>query len=303
MRKETIMKACKIIQYVTYLVGFLSMILPIIFWNKIPQEIPAHYGADGIADRFSDKEILFLLIVIVAFLMGMMAIATYVVKINASSKYSSEAERIQNERIYPALVLMNCVIQCVFAYVIFCCCTNRNLGKYALFCMLLFIFVPIIGAIFSKKKWATETVDKSVEQREEGIIYRSKVDWWLGLLLGGVILYFAYLVIESIVKNREIQWLMLGTFLVTLVILIPLFQIKYIFYSTHLLVSCGMYGKERIEYKTIRSMKETKNPLSSAALSLDRIQIDYEKNGIRQMVLISPVRKKEFLERLEEKRK
>ena len=49
-------------------------------------------------------------------------------------------------------------------------------------------------------------------------------------------------------------------------------------------------------------MKETHNPLSSAALSLDRIQIDYAENGYHQMVLISPVRKKEFMKKVEEYR-
>ena len=47
-------------------------------------------------------------------------------------------------------------------------------------------------------------------------------------------------------------------------------------------------------------MKATHNPLSSAALSLDRIQIDYTENGYHQMVLISPVQKKEFMKKIEE---
>ena len=82
-----------------------------------------------------------------------------------------------------------------------------------------------------------------------------------------------------------------------------MFSVKYVFYSTHLLVSCGIYGKERIEYSAIRQMKATKNPLSSAALSLDRLQIDYMQNGYHQTVLISPVHKKEFMEKLEQYRK
>lgn len=302
VRKERLEKTCKIIQWVTYMIGFLSIIIPIILWNKIPQEIPAHYGASGVADRFSDKGILFLLFIIVAVLMGMMGITTYVVRINAVSKYAKETELSQSARIYPVLIFMNFTIQCVFAYVIFCCCTSRNLGKYALFIMLLLIFAPVASMLFQRKKYTDDTVDNSVELSEHGIVYRSKVDWWLALLLGGSLVYMAYLTAESIIKSRGTQWFLIGTFLITFAILVPLLQIKYIFYSQYLLVSCGIYGKVRIAYGEIRNVKETKNPLSSAALSLDRIQIDYEKNGIHQMVLISPVQKKEFLKNLEKNR-
>ena len=61
--------------------------------------------------------------------------------------------------------------------------------------------------------------------------------------------------------------------------------------------------KERVEYHLIRQMKETKNPISSAAMSLDRLQIDYMEKGYHQTVLISPVRKKEFIEKLEQYRR
>ena len=84
-----------------------------------------------------------------------------------------------------------------------------------------------------------------------------------------------------------------------MLLILPLFAVKYVLYSDHLYVSCGIYGKIRIPYETINSMKETHNPLSSAALSLDRIQIDYTENGYHQMVLISPVRKKEFMKKIE----
>lgn len=96
---------------------------------------------------------------------------------------------------------------------------------------------------------------------------------------------------------------MAGTAVLVLVIVLPLFGIRYAFYSSHLLVSCGIYGKDRIAYASICQVKETKNPLSSAAMSLDRLQIDYLENGVHKTVLISPVRKKEFMEKLEQNRK
>ena len=63
----------------------------------------------------------------------------------------------------------------------------------------------------------------------------------------------------------------------------------------------SFYGKVRIAYKDIVGVKSTMNPISSAALSLKRLQIDYAENGIQRMILISPVRRKEFVELLGEK--
>ena len=48
----------------------------------------------------------------------------------------------------------------------------------------------------------------------------------------------------------------------------------------------------------IVDVKKTNNPLSSAALSLRRIQIDYLENGVHRMVLISPVKRNEFIEKI-----
>ena len=89
---------------------------------------------------------------------------------------------------------------------------------------------------------------------------------------------------------------------ITLLIVLPLFSIKYVLHEDHLFVSCGFYMKARIPYNTICGMKETHNPLSSVAMSVDRIQIDYIENGVHRMMLVSPVRKKEFMEKIEEKR-
>ena len=73
-------------------------------------------------------------------------------------------------------------------------------------------------------------------------------------------------------------------------------------YSEHMLVSMSIYGKVRIRYADIVEVKKTHNPLSSAAMSLRRIQIDYIEDGVHRMILISPVKRKTFIKELEEKR-
>ena len=173
---------------------------------------------------------------------------------------------------------------------------------------LILVFVPIVVFVIygyqnGKKNVSDESLLIQAENREEGITYRTKIDWWLGILLGGTMVLMLYIVIEPLIHGEGIQLGMTIVSVITLLIVLPLFFIKYTFYSTHLLISCGIYGKERVEYHLIRQMKETKNPISSAAMSLDRLQIDYMEKGYHQTVLISPVRKKEFIEKLEQYRK
>ena len=173
---------------------------------------------------------------------------------------------------------------------------------------IILVFVPIVvfmiyGYKNEKKNPSNISHLVQVETTEEGITYRSKIDWWLGILLGGTMVLMLYIVIEPLIHGEGIQLGMTIVSVITLLIVLPLFFIKYTLYSTHLLISCGIYGKERVEYHLIHQMKETKNPISSAAMSLDRLQIDYMEKGYHQTVLISPVRKKEFIHRLEQYRK
>ena len=301
-------KICKFLQKITLLIGIFTIILPIVFWNRIPDVIPSHYNAAGIPDQYSDKGILVFLLFMVALLMGIMSIAVYYVKQEMTSKYAKEASASQMGAAYIMLVLMNFSIQCIFAYITYCSATSNELGSFFLIFALILVFVPIVVFVIygyqnGKKNVSDESLLIQAENREEGITYRTKIDWWLGILLGGTMVLMLYIVIEPLIHGEGIQLGMTIVSVITLLIVLPLFFIKYTFYSTHLLISCGIYGKERVEYHLIRQMKETKNPISSAAMSLDRLQIDYMEKGYHQTVLISPVRKKEFIERLEQYRK
>lgn len=308
MEKDNLLKICKIVHRVTLLIGILTLVLPLIFWSKIPEVIPIHYGASGMADGYSEKSALILLFFATAMLMGVMNIAIYYVKTSAASKYATEAEKSQMDTVYPMIVFMNLGIQVMFAYMMFCCTTGRNLGILFLPIFLTATFLPIAFIVFKKKQSGADTTIglgkyKMIEEQEEGIVYRSKVDWWLGLLLGGSVGYMVYLTLVPIVKGEGVEWVITISTIFVLLLILPLFAIKYVLYSEHLYVSCGIYGKIRVPYEAISNVQATHNPLSSAALSLDRIQIDYTEKGYHQMVLISPVRKKEFIRKIEEYRK
>lgn len=78
--------------------------------------------------------------------------------------------------------------------------------------------------------------------------------------------------------------------------------VSYLFTSTYyiingndLTVKCGFFFKSTIKIDKIKIIKETNNPLSSPATSLDRIVIYYNKSD---SVMISPKNKIDFINQL-----
>jgi hypothetical protein len=86
-----------------------------------------------------------------------------------------------------------------------------------------------------------------------------------------------------------------------LVVLIPvivfvahlLMTTDYTIDGTHLRIRCGFFKSDAIEIASIQSIAETRNPLSSPALSLDRLDIKYNE---RYHIMISPKGKKAFID-------
>lgn len=294
---------------ISLLIGALTILLPIVFWSKIPDEIPMHYNAAGVVDNWSDKSSLILLFFAVLMLMGVMSIAVYVVKTNMESKHSKEAEKSTMRIAYPIVVIMNLVVQVMFAYITFCSVTSRQLGSMFLPIFLIATFAPLGYLVYKCAKTqgansSQKAVYKRIEEAEAGEakIYRTAIDWWLGLLLGACEGLFLYLVMEPIIRRGTVEWSMVLIAVGMSIMILPLFGIKYILYSEHLLISMSLYGKLRVRYKDIVEMKKTNNPLSSAAMSLRRIQIDYVEEDLHRMVLISPVKRKTFIQEIEQKR-
>lgn len=309
MEKQDKLHVFKKLHRISLLIGVLTILLPIIFLSKIPDEIPIHYNAAGLVDNWSDKNSLILLFFVVLMLMGVMSIAVYVVKSNMESKYSKEAEKSTMRVAYPIIVMMNLVVQVMFAYITFCTVTCRPLGSMFLPIFLTAIFVPLGYLVYKCAKiQTTSNAQKAIYKRieeteaEEAKVYRTAIDWWLGLLLGGCEVYMIILAVEPIIRSGKINWAMLLVAVGMSILILPLFGIKYVLYSEHMLVSMSMYGKARVRYADIVEVKKTNNPLSSAAMSLRRIQIDYVENDVHRMVLISPVNRNNFIEEIEQKR-
>ena len=123
--------------------------------------------------------------------------------------------------------------------------------------------------------------------------YRSKVDAWLGIILGGIpfaSLFAAWGLVHAPVPGR---WL-LAVPILLLGVCLPL---SLLFFTTYrineafLRIRSGFFTWE-IPIDTISKVESTNDPVSSPALSLDRIRIEY---GHTKSVIISPQNKEEFL--------
>lgn len=131
------------------------------------------------------------------------------------------------------------------------------------------------------------------------MIYPSKKDWWLGAIIWGtVIITLGSGGLAVFTKaTSTVEYL-----LVTLLTIPPSLFIAWVWLTTyyvlekeHLFVHSGPI-RRTIPLDSIRSVRPSRNPLSSPALSMDRLEIAYGRN---KYVLISPLDRDEFLRQLE----
>jgi hypothetical protein len=131
--------------------------------------------------------------------------------------------------------------------------------------------------------------------------YPSKVDEWLGILMALVIaleigIGSLFLVAPPVSRGAGIliaagcfglagliAWIVLGT--------------RYEVGDGVLLARSGPF-RFRVPLDGLREVRPTSNPLSSPALSLDRLRIDYEAGGRARWLLVSPKDKEGFLRAL-----
>ena len=121
------------------------------------------------------------------------------------------------------------------------------------------------------------------------VTFRSKIDWWLAIPF---VIVFAGALMAVYVSIMLGSWLML---------LIPVASTAFVcwiafrtFYRVDdriLLVQSGPF-RWRIAIKEIHQITATSNPLSSPALSLDRLRIEYGKGS---SIMVSPQDKEGFL--------
>jgi hypothetical protein len=124
--------------------------------------------------------------------------------------------------------------------------------------------------------------------------FNSKVDRWLMMILVvSLILDVAAIVIVVLTVPETIVMLLTAVVLLLMAILIAsiLVGTHYTVDKKTLKIVSGPI-RLRVSLDDINSVKATRNPLSSPALSLDRLMINYGKN---RKVMVSPADKRGFL--------
>lgn len=120
-------------------------------------------------------------------------------------------------------------------------------------------------------------------------VFKSKIDWWFGLIL----VYPIFLSIKAMVEG---EWLgLLGLVAAIGFILFLSKTTQYIINENQLIVKSTWIVNERIDISKITKVEKSNSILSSPALSLDRLLVRYNKYD---EVLISPKEKKEFIDEL-----
>jgi hypothetical protein len=128
------------------------------------------------------------------------------------------------------------------------------------------------------------------------LVYESRVDTWLaGVLILGVIaaVTAAVSLIWFVVPPRPLAAAVIGLLGAALPLWVML-STRYALTDSTLLVSSGPF-RWRVPVQEIRGITPTRSPLSSPALSLDRLRIEY---GRGSWLMISPRDKDGFLREL-----
>ena len=120
-------------------------------------------------------------------------------------------------------------------------------------------------------------------------VFKSKVGWWYHLIL----IILTICTVSTFLRGREAVIPMIVLLLSTLLAIHVLLSTWYkVTADGWLIVHCSIFPEKKIRIEEITAVEVTALPVSSYALSLDRLII---YKGDAQWLLISPVNKKDFL--------
>ena len=135
------------------------------------------------------------------------------------------------------------------------------------------------------------------------MMFRSKYDWWILLTFAGWTLGNIWAFVFLFMGGGFGAWVVAIVFTpFTVFLFMPTWlRTYYEFADDGLRVICGLGKGIKIPYDAIISASRTKNPVSSPAPSLDRIEIKFKKSTFSDTVIISPKDRKGFFEQLKAK--
>lgn len=131
----------------------------------------------------------------------------------------------------------------------------------------------------------------------DAVTFPSKIDWWLGAVLLLCAGASAVAAVSVAAAEPPLVALAMSPLLLLLGCVLPVWLLlatRYTFGATDLEVRSGPFVW-RIPLREIHAVTATRNPLSSPALSLDRLRIDF---GRSRSIMVSPADKEGFLSEL-----
>lgn len=134
------------------------------------------------------------------------------------------------------------------------------------------------------------------------MLYRSKIDFWIVLLLLSMTFFLLYILYES--KNieaiSEIIIISIVYIVIFYIVWLPIFNTKYQIKDDCIEVK-SMFFNWNIPLKEIININLCTSFLSAPALSISRVEIIYSVKGIRETIMISPKDRETFCKELDKK--
>ncbi|MBW7902463.1 MAG: PH domain-containing protein [Rhodocyclaceae bacterium] len=130
-------------------------------------------------------------------------------------------------------------------------------------------------------------------------VYKSKIDWWFAVTGLGVMAASVLASINVIVTDSSPTWLWWTALLTAGIgVGLPLWLLlgtDYALDAKHLHIKSGPF-RWQVAIADITRITPSSSPLSSPALSLDRLRIDYGRGA---SIMISPRDKERFIREIE----
>ena len=123
--------------------------------------------------------------------------------------------------------------------------------------------------------------------------FRSKIDGWIFVLLVIALASQIYVVVQIVPEQLHSthRYVVLGTVVLTFLLILSILLRTYnLVDRERIRIVCGPFWWT-VQLSDITSVAATHNPLSSPALSLDRVRINYGNN---KRVMVSPADKAGF---------
>lgn len=132
--------------------------------------------------------------------------------------------------------------------------------------------------------------------------FRSKIDWWVlgfliamtGLLVQLLFTMYAKGTMAEYPEHTSVYILTIA------VIWWPALNTRYIIQEDTLTIHC-LFLKWNIPLANIQKMTPSHDSIASPALSLDRLKIEYIKEGEHKQILVSPRNCQAFIEAVQTK--